>query len=209
MLISLSKPAIDEVLTHILYVLAAYLIGSLSSAVIVCRLFSLPDPREHGSNNPGATNVLRLGGKKPAALTLVGDMLKGLLPAMLTVALGAPPIIVTLVALAAFAGHLFPVFFNFRGGKGVATALGALLGAAWVPGVLAIVTWLAVCLLCRISSVAALATFTLVPLYLYAQGQKTQAMGFIVIAVLLFFTHRSNLKRLLQGVEPRVGSSKT
>jgi len=148
-------------LTNILIIVAAYLFGSLSSAVIVCRLFSLPDPRTHGSNNPGATNVLRLGGKLPAALTLVGDMLKGLLPVVLANYLGRQPEVLALVAIAAFAGHIFPLFFQFKGGKGVATALGALIGAMPIVGLLAIATWLAVCLLSRISSVAALTTFTL------------------------------------------------
>ena len=193
-------------LTNALIVIAAYLIGSLSSAVIVSKLFRLPDPRTHGSNNPGATNVLRLGGKLPAALTLVGDMLKGLLPVLAAVQLELSAIVVTLVALAAFAGHLFPLFFHFRGGKGVATALGGLIGANPVIGLLAIATWLAVCLLVRMSSAAALATFVLVPIYLSTQGQNVLATGFAVIAVCLFVTHRSNLRRIVAGSEPRVGS---
>jgi len=195
----------NSVLIDILLILAAYSFGSLSSAVLVCRLFRLPDPRSAGSNNPGATNVLRLGGKLPAALALIGDMLKGLLPVLLALYLDRQANIVALVAIAAFAGHLLPVFFNFRGGKGVATALGALLGATPTIGFLAIATWLAVCLLCRISSVAALATFSLVPVYLYTQGYTVLSLGFGFIAAALFVTHRSNISRLFAGTEPRVG----
>lgn len=193
-------------LISLLLVIAAYLFGSLSSAVVVSKLFSLPDPRLHGSKNPGATNVLRLGGKLPAALTLLGDMLKGVIPVIIARYLQLDPLPLALVALAAFLGHLFPLFFHFRGGKGVATALGALLGATPTIGGLALVTWLAVCLLSRISSLAALVTFTLVPIYLYTQGHSTLAMGFAVIAICLYVTHRSNLSRLLSGTEPKLGS---
>jgi len=189
--------------------LAAYLTGSISSAVLVCRLMRLPDPRSHGSSNPGATNVLRIGGKWPAALTLLGDMLKGLLPALATSILGQPEWLVALVVIAACAGHVFPIFFGFRGGKGVATALGALLGAAPVAGLLALATWLAICLVLRISSVAALGTFSLVPLYLLTQGHTALAAGFSVITVLLFVTHRANLARLRAGTEPRLNQKST
>jgi len=129
--------------------------------------------------------VLRLGGKLPAALTLVSDMLKGLLPVVLAAYINRADHVLALVAIAAFAGHLFPLFFQFRGGKGVATALGALIGASPVIGLLAIATWLAVCLLSRISSVAALTTFTFVPVYLYTQGQTAMAVSFTLIAVFL------------------------
>lgn len=194
----------------LVFVLAAYLIGSVSSAILVCRACKLPDPRNHGSNNPGATNVLRIGGKGPAAMTLVGDMLKGLIPALVTSLAGFQPLVVACVSVAAFAGHLFPVFFQFRGGKGVATALGALLGAAPVAGLLALVSWLAFSLVFRISSVAALGSFILVPLFLLMKGQTQLAIGFAVIAVMLFFTHRTNLQRLRAGNEPRIGQkSKT
>ena len=183
----------------------AYLAGSLSTAVIVCRLAGLPDPRTEGSNNPGATNVLRLGGKVPAALTLLGDALKGLLPVLVARLLLDHPPSVALVALAAFLGHLYPVFFDFRGGKGVATALGALLGTSVTVGALAIVAWLAVSLTSRRSSLAALVTFALVPAFLLIEGERTYAVLFVGIAALLFWTHRANLARLAAGTEPTIG----
>jgi len=183
----------------------AYLLGSLSTAVIVCRLTGLPDPRTEGSKNPGATNVLRLGGKLPAALTLVGDALKGFLPVLLArLAIDHPPTI-ALVALAAFLGHLYPVFFEFRGGKGVATALGALLGVSGTVGALALLAWLAVSLTSRRSSLAALVTFALVPAFLLIDGQRTYAVLFVGIAAFLFWTHRANLSRLIAGTEPLIG----
>ncbi len=193
----------------LLFLLAAYLFGSVSSAILVCRAFGLPDPRTNGSNNPGATNVLRIGGKTPAALTLIGDMLKGLIPTLLATIAGFQPLVVAAVAVAAFIGHLFPVFFQFRGGKGVATALGALLGAAPIAGLLALASWLAFSLAFRISSVAALGSFLLVPLFLVIKGQPYLAVGFAVIAMMLFFTHRANLQRLREGTEPRLGQKRT
>ena len=183
----------------------AYLIGSLSTAVIVCRLAGLPDPRTEGSKNPGATNVLRLGGKGPAAMTLLGDALKGLLPVLVAGVLLRHPPSVALVALAAFLGHLYPVFFEFRGGKGVATALGALLGVSATVGALALVVWLAVSLTFRRSSLAALLTFALVPAFLLIEGQRTFAVLFVGIAAFLLYTHRENVRRLMAGTEPLIG----
>lgn len=185
----------------------AYLIGSVSAAILICRLMGLPDPRESGSGNPGATNVLRVGGKLPAALTLVGDALKGLLPVAVTGLIIPHPPTIALVALAAFLGHLYPVFFDFRGGKGVATAFGALVGLSSQVGLLAVVTWLAICLAFRISSLAALVTFTLVPLYLMTGGHIAFAFTYLVIAGFLFYSHRANIQRMLSGTEPKLGNS--
>ncbi len=167
----------------------------------------LPDPRESGSGNPGATNVLRIGGKLAAGLTLLGDALKGLLPVAITGLIIPHPPTIALVATAAFLGHVYPVFFDFRGGKGVATALGALFGLSIQVGLLALVTWLAICLAFQMSSLAALLTFTLIPLYLMTGGHSAYAMTYIVIAVFLFYTHRSNIKRILTGTEPKLGTS--
>ncbi len=165
----------------------------------------LPDPRESGSGNPGATNVLRVGGKLPAALTLLGDALKGLIPVAVTALLIQHEPTTALVAMAAFLGHLYPVFFDFRGGKGVATALGALFGISLSTGLLAVVAWLLVCLVFRISSLAALITFTLVPLYLVSTGYYSFALVYVVIAGMLYYSHRENIKRILAGTEPKVG----
>lgn len=189
----------------LLLIALAYLLGSLSSAVIICRLFGLPDPRTEGSGNPGATNVLRLGGKKAAALTLVADMLKGLLPTMIAHLAGVPIAWVAAIGLAAVIGHIFPVFFGFKGGKGVATGLGTLLGTHWVTGLLAIAIWLATCLVFRISSMAALATFAITPLLFLVSGMKYTALVFLLMSILLFWRHRENLARLLRGEEPKLG----
>ncbi|MEM7258037.1 MAG: glycerol-3-phosphate 1-O-acyltransferase PlsY, partial [Pseudomonadota bacterium] len=129
-----------------------YLIGSISAAILVCRLMRLPDPREQGSGNPGATNVLRVGGKVPAALTLIGDAAKGLLPVLIAGALDAAPLWIGITAVACVLGHLYPVFFQFKGGKGVATTIGAVFGMSWIAGLLFIASWLALSLMFRISS---------------------------------------------------------
>lgn len=187
---------------------AAYLIGSVSTAVIVCRMMGLGDPRQAGSGNPGATNVLRLGGKFPAALTLLGDALKGFLPVVVTWLIVKHPPTVALVALAAFLGHLYPVFFDFRGGKGVATALGALLGISGATGALALLTWLACSLTFRKSSLAALITFALIPIYLTMTGETVYTVAFLVIGALIFYCHRDNIKRIMAGTEPKIGDKK-
>ena len=185
----------------------AYLMGSVSTAIIVCRVMALPDPRDIGSGNPGATNVLRVGGKLPAALTLLGDALKGLIPVVVTAIVLPHAPTVSLVALAAFIGHLYPIFFDFRGGKGVATAFGALFGINATIGALAIVTWMAVSLTFRMSSLAALITFALVPVYLLTKGLTVYAVAYVVIAGFLIFGHRSNIQRILAGTEPKIGQS--
>ena len=183
----------------------AYLAGSVSTAIIVCKAMGLKDPRTEGSGNPGATNVLRVGGKLPAALTLIGDALKGLLPVVITAALVDHSATIALAAFAAFLGHLYPIFFDFRGGKGVATGFGALLGLDWTVGALALVTWLAISLAFKRSSLAALATFVLIPIYLLFEGQLTYAVGFVMIGAFLFYTHRGNIQRLIAGTEPLIG----
>lgn len=183
----------------------AYLAGSVSTAIIVCRAMKLNDPRSEGSGNPGATNVLRVGGKLPAALTLLGDALKGFLPVVIAGALVNHPASIAMAAFAAFLGHLYPVFFDFRGGKGVATGFGALLGLDMTAGALALLTWLATSLAFKRSSLAALITFVLVPFYLLFEGQNTFAAGFVLIGAFLFYTHRGNIQRLLDGTEPLIG----
>lgn len=185
----------------------AYLLGSVSAAILICRMMGLPDPRTSGSGNPGATNVLRVGGKLPAGLTLLGDGLKGLLPVAITGLIIPHPPTVALVAMAAFLGHLYPVFFDFRGGKGVATALGALFGLSMQIGLLAAISWLVMSLAFRISSLAALVTFTIVPLYLLTAGHTAFAIVYVVIAGFLYYSHRENIKRIIAGTEPRIGKS--
>ncbi len=192
----------------ILLVLGAYLLGSVSSAIVVCRMMGLPDPRSEGSGNPGATNVLRVGGRKPAAITLAGDMLKGLLPVLAGQALGVSPLVLGLTGAAAFLGHLYPVFFGFRGGKGVATLLGVLFGFHWAVGAATAGTWLLVAKGFRISSLAALIATALAPFYLWLfLGPHWDLIGITAaMVVLLFWRHRSNIQRLLSGEESLIGN---
>jgi glycerol-3-phosphate acyltransferase PlsY len=187
-------------------VAVAYLFGSISTAIIVCRLMGLPDPRTQGSKNPGATNVLRLGGKKAAGLTLLGDFLKGLIPVLIAQALSDDPQLLALVALAAFLGHLYPVFFGFRGGKGVATALGVLLGLSWLVAVVCLATWLVMAKLFRISSLSALTAATLSPLYAWLLTPHREfVIMLLAMSALLIWRHRSNIRNLLAGNEGKIG----
>ena len=187
-------------------IVIAYLLGSISSAIIVCRLLGLPDPRGEGSGNPGATNVLRIGGKKAAAITLIGDMLKGLLPVLLARLLDASLTVQALVAVAAFLGHLYPVFFGFRGGKGVATALGVLLGLHWQVGLLTIATWLVIAKVFKISSLAALLSLLVTPLYIWwLIPDQSLIIAIVFMVALLFWRHRSNIRNLIQGTEGQIG----
>jgi len=190
----------------LLYILAGYLLGSLSSAVITCRLMGLSDPRSGGSGNPGATNVLRIGGKKAAAITLAGDMLKGLLPVLAVRALGADITLQSAVAVAAFLGHLYPVFFGFKGGKGVATVLGVLLGLHWPVGLMTIGSWLIIAKGFKISSLAALIAILLTPLYILwlKPDEPVLLAAVIFMGTLLFWRHRSNIRNLLRGEESSV-----
>ncbi len=199
-------------LTALLLVIAAYLVGSLSAAILVCKLMGLPDPRTEGSKNPGATNVLRLGGKRAALLTLLGDMLKGLLPVALAVQLDSSEPTIGLTLLAAFLGHLYPLFFGFQGGKGVATALGGLIGLHWSIGLATIATWLLVAALFRYSSLAALSAILLAPLYVWSlfplAEPTTLTTAMALITVMLYWRHRSNIENLLAGREDKIGTKK-
>lgn len=193
-------------LLSVLLVASGYLLGSVATAVLVSRALGLADPRSGGSGNPGATNVLRLAGRGAAALTLAGDVVKGLVPVLTAQALDLPPGPVALVGLAAFLGHLYPVFFGFRGGKGVATALGALLGMEPLLGAAVLATWLVVAGVSRYSSLAALAASVLAPVYAWAVSGRLGVVGAVsAMAVLLVWRHRANVRRLLAGEEGRIG----
>ncbi len=185
-----------------LFVLIAYLAGSVSSAIIVCRMMGLPDPRGQGSGNPGATNVMRIGGKKAAGITLLGDMLKGLLPVYLAKMIGMPVDVLALIGLAAFLGHLYPVFFGFKGGKGVATSVGVLLGFSWGLGFAVIATWLLIYKISKISSLSALIASSLSSAYAWYIVESPGLVGACVLmTVLLLWRHKSNIQRLLAGEE--------
>lgn len=192
-------------LSTILLSVIAYLIGSVSSAIIVCRLSGLPDPRTQGSKNPGTTNVLRLGGKRLAVITLLGDVLKGLIPVIIAMHINSSPVAVAPVMLCAFLGHLYPIFFRFKGGKGVATAIGALFGLSWMVGFLSVVTWLVVVFLFRISSLAALIAAVLAPVFVIAYMNIVYAIPVAIMSMLLIWRHRGNIQRLRQGIEPKIG----
>lgn len=188
----------------------AYLLGSVASAIVVARLLGLPDPRTVGSGNPGATNVLRTGGRLAGALTLAGDMLKGVVPVALATGVGAAPPVVAATACAAFLGHLYPVFFGFRGGKGVATLLGALAALAWPAGLATVATWLAVAALFRYSSLAAIVAALLAPVWVaWLSGEPAHVAATVFMAALLLWRHRGNMARLLAGTEDRIGARRS
>ena len=186
-------------------VIGAYLLGSISSAILVCRLMGLPDPRTQGSNNPGATNVLRIGGKKAAAITLLGDSLKGLLPMLLAHALDDRAPVLAATGMAAFLGHLYPVFFGFKGGKGVATALGVQFGLHWGLGLSVSAIWLFVAKVMNVSSLAALVSMALAPLLVWLIWPSTALLWMqLAITLILFWRHRSNIRNLAGGREGKI-----
>lgn len=185
-----------------LLVPAAYLFGSISSAIIVCRIMALEDPRNQGSGNPGATNVMRIGGKKAAAITLLGDALKGLIPVLIAKGLGVDNLLLSYVVFAAFIGHLYPIFFDFKGGKGVATSFGVTLGVTWLLGIVVSGTWFIVYKIGGISSLAALVAATLTPFYVWLiVGDIYLVITFVLITMILLWRHKSNIQRLLKGEE--------
>ncbi|HUR89952.1 MAG TPA: glycerol-3-phosphate 1-O-acyltransferase PlsY [Ramlibacter sp.] len=199
-------------------VIAAYLFGSLAFAIIVSRLMGLSDPRTFGSKNPGATNVLRSGNKAAAAVTLLLDGLKGFIPVFLVKHYGEPygleDTTIALVAVAAFLGHLYPVFFKFKGGKGVATFIGVVFGIEWLLGVGTGLTWIIIAIFFRYSSLASLVSAAFAPVYyLIAHGvawyaDARIAMALFVMAMFLAWRHRENISRLLQGKESKLGAKK-
>lgn len=184
-------------------IILAYLGGSVSSAVLICQLYGLPDPREHGSHNPGATNVLRLGGKLPALLVLLCDMLKGTVPVYLSWYLGVTPFYLGLIGVAACLGHMYPLFFQFRGGKGVATALGAMMPIGLDMGAMMLMTWLVVLLFSGYSSLAALVAALLAPLYTWLLKPE-YTMPVAMLCCLIIYRHHENIQRLLQGQEDKI-----
>jgi len=209
---------ITSLLFGLAAILLAYLIGSVPFAVVVSRLMGLQDPRKFGSKNPGATNVLRSGNKTAAALTLLGDAAKGTLAVwlarLIVDAQTLPTVIIAISAVAVFLGHLFPLFLKFRGGKGVATALGILLGLQPWLGVAAAVSWLLVARATGYSSLAALTSAVFAPFYyLFGSGvlwrfDSGSFVALIVMAFLLCLRHRANISRLMQGKESRIGASR-
>ena len=193
-------------MTYFLSAIAGYLIGSISSAVIVSRLMGLPDPRQEGSGNPGATNVLRLGGKLAAALTLIGDILKGAIPVLIAASLTAEPMAIALAGAGSFFGHLFPVFFGFKGGKGVATALGVFLAINPFIALSLALTWLTIAIIFRFSSLAAIISSASAPLWAWwFDFSDVYIVLAFALAIILVWRHSENIKRLIAGTESKIG----
>ena len=197
-------------LSTLAVVAAAYLIGSISFAVVISKLFGLPDPHSYGSGNPGATNVLRTGNKAAALLTLFGDGVKGFAAVAIAYHLasgrGDASLATAGAALAVFLGHLFPIFHRFKGGKGVSTAAGLAFGLSWQLGAALLVVWVVAALVFRISSLAAIvAAIVTPPLGLYFLGNRPEAWVLIPIAMLLLWRHRANIRKLLDGTETKIG----
>jgi glycerol-3-phosphate acyltransferase PlsY len=199
-------------ISNTLLILGAYLIGSVSFAVVVSKVMRLPDPHSYGSGNPGATNVLRTGNKLAAILTLIGDAAKGYVAVVLARVLIGVEIdswVLPAVAASAFVGHLFPVFHGFKGGKGVATALGILLAIDWVLGLTTLSTWLIVAVFLRYSSLAALVSAVFAPVYfIFLFGVQPMAIAIAIMSALLIWRHKANIQKLLRGEEGRIGAKK-
>ncbi len=189
-------------------IVVSYLIGSLSSAILVCKVFGLPDPRTQGSNNPGTTNVLRIGGKKAGAITLIGDGTKGAIPILIAQTMGFDLLSMTFVAFAAFLGHIYPIFFGFKGGKGVATFLGALFALNYLVGLSFALIWLVVAKVLKMSSLAGLIATLSTPVIFYFLNAKNLNATYVVmlICMWIFYTHRSNIRRMLSGAEDKINS---
>ena len=193
----------------IVYFLGAYLLGSISSAILVCKALGEPDPRGSGSGNPGATNVLRQSGKVAAALTLAGDVAKGFVPVLLGTLNDLPAPFIAVLSAGAFIGHLFPVFFQFQGGKGVATLIGVLFGIAPLLGVGFVATWLVVAALSRYSSLSALVAAAAAPLIAWVlKIPPIIVFTLTLMVIVLFWRHQANIRKLIAGEESKIGQSK-
>ena len=195
-----------EELKYIL-IIGGYFFGSISSAIVVCKIMGLPDPRTQGSHNPGATNVLRFGGKTAAGITLFGDVMKGVAPVVVARMLDADNITLMYVGFAAFLGHLYPIYFEFRGGKGVATSFGVFIALSWQVGLAVVGTWLIMAKVFKISSLSALTAAVMAPLYVWWLTDEPRWVAVtILITTLLFWRHRSNIRKLLSGAEDTIGT---
>ena len=192
---------------YLILVGLAYLFGSISSAIVLCRIAGYPDPRRQGSGNPGATNIFRLYGKRAAAITLAGDLLKGLLPVLIGRALHAPDMILAGMGVAAFLGHLYPIFFQFEGGKGVATFIGILYGLAWPAGVAFMLVWIVIAATFRYSSLSALVATALSPVLVFISVPSYAYLAAtLLMAGFIFWRHQANIRKLLTGTERKIGS---
>lgn len=188
----------------IIFAAIAYLLGSVCSAILVCKFMGLPDPRSEGSRNPGATNVLRIAGKQAALITLIADGLKGFIPVILARMVGVSGFALGLIALIAVLGHVFPLFFQFKGGKGVSTAIGAIFGLNIFVGILVLVTWGLVVYFSRFSSLAALVTAALAPIYILIFSHASYFFPVLIISAIIIWRHWENIERLRTGTETKL-----
>lgn len=188
----------------IIFAAIAYLLGSICSAILVCKFMHLPDPRSEGSRNPGATNVLRIGGKQPALITLIADGLKGFIPVLLAWMAGVHGFALGLVALSALLGHVFPIFFQFKGGKGVSTAIGAIFGLSIFCGILVLLTWGLVVYFSKFSSLAALVTAALAPIYILIFSHAAYFLPVVIMSGIIIWRHWENIERLRNGTENKL-----
>lgn len=193
----------------IILVTVAYILGSACSAILVSKMFDLPDPRSHGSKNPGATNILRLSGKKYALIVLLVDLLKGFIPVVIARIIGIGDQYIAMIALAAILGHMFPLFFRFEGGKGVATTLGCILGFNLLAGFCSLGIWFITALIFKRSSLASLVAITIAPILVAKFSGNLQVFSmFMIIVLFVYFQHRNNIIRLLEGTEPKIDINK-
>lgn len=191
-------------MTALIAIIIAYLIGSISSSIIIAKLTGQPDPRTQGSKNAGATNTLRTSGKKAAAIVLIGDLLKGLIAIFIARFIGVDGFALGLVVFACVAGHVFPCFFQFKGGKGVATTLGALLALSPLLGILVAATWILVAILFRFSSLASLVAAVCAPIYVLIFIGAAYFLPTLLVTVLIFWKHKDNIQRLREGKESKI-----
>lgn len=196
-------------ITTILFLVIAYLMGSVCCAIHVCKVMHLPDPRTQNSGNPGTANVLRIGGKRAAIITLLGDVLKGTLPVIAARLFHIEGFSLALIGFCAFIGHLYPVFYKFKGGKGVATAFGVLIALAPYASLLAAVTWFIFAVIWRYSSLAAILTAIIAPVYVGLYSPASYLAPTIVMMLLIIWRHRENLSRVLKGTERKISLTKT
>lgn len=192
----------------IMFYIIAYLLGSLSSAIIIAKLCKLPDPRQHGSGNPGATNVLRTAGKFAGIAVLIFDFLKGMLPVLLAKFCGTTPVALGFVAMAAVLGHMWPIFFRFKGGKGIATGIGGVFGLSWPLALIALLVWLVVVAVTRYVSLASIIAAISVLFFNFWLGQRGYFLALFIVVILIIWRHKANIKRLIQGSESRLGQKK-
>ena len=198
------------IISLIIGVTISYLMGSVCSAILVSKIFNLPDPRQSGSNNPGATNVLRLSGKKYAIMVLLADVFKGLLPVAIANLCNINPIVLSFMALAAVVGHVYPIFFKFKGGKGVATAIGVLFGLNILLGLAVCLTWLLIAFISKYSSLSSIITILLAPFYAIGfTGQATMFPALLCISILIIYKHQKNITRLVDGTESVINWKKS